>query len=113
MPDAKEIISRRADFLRLKLKAEPKAAKAYFSNKGFQVEVNDLAVLAEAVGKVFVQNDYVSGLIGRLGNFDIRRMLKLAERVFLSPEIGIDDIIRSSLAGPAWSPTGTARIGRL
>jgi hypothetical protein len=113
VPDAKEIISRRADFLRLKLKAEPKAAKAYFSNKGFQVEVNDLAVLAEAVGKVFVQNDYVSGLIGRLGNFDIRRMLKLAERVFLSPEIGIDDIIRSSLAGPAWSPTGTARIGRL
>lgn len=101
VPDAKEIISRRVDFLKIKLKAEPKAAKAYFSNKGFQVEVNDLAMLAEAVGKVFVENDYVSGLIGRLGNFDIRRMLKLAERIFLSPELKIDDIIKSKFGGPS------------
>ncbi|WP_081991290.1 ATP-binding protein [Inquilinus limosus] len=99
VPDAKEIISRRVDFLKLKLKSEPKAAKSYFSRKGFLVEINDLAMLAEAVGKVFVENDYVSGLIGRLGNFDIRRMLKLAERIFLSPEIKIDDIIRSKFGG--------------
>ena len=101
VPDAKEIISRRVDFLKLKVKAEPKAAKAYFSKRGFQVEVNDLAMLAEAVGKVFVDNDYVSGLIGRLGNFDIRRMLKLAERIFLSPELRIDDIIKSKFGGPS------------
>jgi hypothetical protein len=101
VPDAKEIISRRVDFLKLKVKAEPKAAKAYFSMRGFQVEVNDLAMLAEAVGKVFVENDYVSGLIGRLGNFDIRRMLKLAERIFLSPELRIDDIIKSKFGGPS------------
>jgi hypothetical protein len=101
VPDAKEIISRRVDFLKIKVKAEPKAAKAYFSKKGFQVEVNDLAMLAEAVGKVFVENDYVSGLIGRLGNFDIRRMLKLAERIFLSPELKIDDIIKSKFRGPS------------
>jgi hypothetical protein len=101
VPDAKEIISRRVDFLKIKVKAEPKAAKAYFSKKGFQVEVNDLAMLAEAVGKVFVENDYVSGLIGRLGNFDIRRMLKLAERIFLSPELKIDDIIKSKFGGPS------------
>jgi hypothetical protein len=62
---------------------EPKAAHSYFSKLGFRVEVNDLAVLADAVGKVFVENDYVSGFIGRLGNFDIRRMLKIAERIFL------------------------------
>jgi hypothetical protein len=99
VPDAKEIISRRVEFLKLKVKAEPAAAKSYFSKKGFQVEVNDLAVLADAVGKVFVENDYVSGMIGRLGNFDIRRMLRLAERIFLSPELKIDDIIRSRFGG--------------
>lgn len=99
VPDAKEIISRRVDFLRAKVEAEPNAAKSYFSKRGFQVEVNDLAILAEAVGKVFVDNDYVSGLIGRLGNFDIRRMLKIAERVFLSPELRIDDIIKSKFGG--------------
>jgi hypothetical protein len=58
-------------------------------------------MLAEAVEKVFIENDYVSGLIGRLGNFDIRRMLKLAERIFLSPEMRIDDIIRSKFGGPS------------
>jgi hypothetical protein len=46
------------------------------------MEVNDLAVLADAVGKVFVENDYVSGFIGRLGNFDIRRMLRMRNGSF-------------------------------
>jgi hypothetical protein len=99
VPDAKEIVSRRVDFLKLKVQAEPKAAKSYFSKLGFKVEVNDLAVLADAVGKVFVENDYVSGFIGRLGNFDIRRMLRIAERIFLSPELKIDDIIKSRFGG--------------
>ncbi len=48
---------------------------------------------------MFVENDYVSGMIGRLANFDIRRMLRLAERIFLSPELKIDDIIRSRFGG--------------
>ena len=99
VPDAKEIISRRVQFLKGKVESEPKAAKSYFSRMGFQVEVNDLAILADAVGKVFVENDYVSGFIGRLGNFDIRRMLKIAERIFLSPELKIDDIIKSKFGG--------------
>lgn len=98
-PDAKEIISRRVEFLKTKVKAEPKAAKSYFSERGFQVEVNDLAILADAVDKVFVENDYVSGFIGRLGNFDIRRMFEIAERIFLSPELKIDDIIKSKFGG--------------
>ena len=99
VPDAKEIISRRVDFLKSKVHAEPVAAKSYFSRRGFQVEVNDLAILADAVGKVFVESDYVSGFIGRLGNFDIRRMLKIAERIFLSPELKIDEIIKSKFGG--------------
>jgi predicted type IV restriction endonuclease len=65
VPDTKEIISRRVEFLKLKVQAEPTAAKSYFSKRGFQVEVNDLAILADAVGKVFVDSDYVSGFIGR------------------------------------------------
>ena len=99
VPDAKEIISRRVNFLKGKVKEEPRAAESYFSRRGFHVKVNDLAILAEAVGKVFVENDYVSGFIGRLGNFDIRRMLKIAERIFLSPELAIDDIIKSKFSG--------------
>ncbi|WP_316202313.1 MULTISPECIES: AAA family ATPase [unclassified Bradyrhizobium] len=99
VPDAKEIISRRVNFLKSKVHGEPKATESYFSRRGFHVRVNDLAILAEAVGKVFVENDYVSGFIGRLGNFDIRRMLKIAERIFISPELAIDDIIKSKFSG--------------
>ncbi|MGA8356762.1 MAG: ATP-binding protein, partial [Xanthobacteraceae bacterium] len=101
VPDAKEIISKRVNFLKAKVQAPADAAQSYFSRLGFQVHVNDLAILAEAVGKVFLENDYVSGLLGRLGNFNIRVMLRLAERIFLSPEIKIDEIIRSKIGGPS------------
>jgi hypothetical protein len=101
VPEAKEIISRRVKFLKGKVNAPAEAAKTYFSRRGFQVHVNDLAMLAEAVEKVFLENDYVSGLLGRLGNFNIRVMLRLAERIFLSPEIKIDEIIKSKFGGPS------------
>ena len=101
VPEAKEIISKRVEFLKAKVNAPADAAKSYFSRLGFQVQINDLAMLAEAVGKVFLESDYVSGLLGRLGNFNIRVMLRLAERIFLSPEIKIDEIIKSKFGGPS------------
>lgn len=101
VPDAKQIISRRVTFIKKKLAGEKPATEAYFSRRGFRVQINDIRVMADTVEKVFVDNDYVTGLIGRLGNFDIRRMLKLAERIFVSPELKVDDIIRSSFGGPS------------
>jgi energy-coupling factor transporter ATP-binding protein EcfA2 len=101
VPEARDIISKRVEFLKAKVNAPVEAAKSYFSRLGFQVQVNDLAMLAEAVGKVFLENDYVSGLLGRLGNFNIRVTLRLAERIFLSPEIKIDEIIKSKFGGPS------------
>jgi energy-coupling factor transporter ATP-binding protein EcfA2 len=101
VPEAKEIITKRVNFLKLKVNAPGEAAKLYFSRLGFQVQINDVAMLAEAVEKVFIDNDYVSGLLGRLGNFNIRVMLRLAERIFLSPEIKIDEIIKSKFGGPS------------
>lgn len=99
VPEAKEIIAKRVEFLKAKVNKPGDAAKTYFSRLGFQVQINDLAMLAEAVGKVFLESDYVSGLLGRLGNFNIRVMLRLAERIFLSPEIKIDEIIKSKFGG--------------
>ncbi|MBA5800725.1 ATP-binding protein [Rhizobium changzhiense] len=101
VPDAKQIISRRVSFIKKKLEGEKPATEAYFSRRGFRVQINDIRVMADTVEKIFVDNDYVTGLIGRLGNFDIRRMLKLAERIFVSPELKVDDIIRSSFGGPS------------
>ena len=58
-----------------------------------------------------METDFVSGFIGRLGNYDIRRMLELAERVFMSPEIRIDDVLKSALGGKTVT-ADTARTHR-
>ncbi len=100
VPDAKQIISRRITFIKGKLQGEKPVSEAYFSRRGFRVQINDIRVMADAVESVFIKSDYVTGLIGKLGNFDIRRMLKLAERIFLSPELKVDDIIKSRFGGP-------------
>lgn len=100
VPEAKEILSRRVRFVKEKINFEKANNSSYFSKKGFSVSIDDLSMFADAVERIFIDNDYVSGLIGRLSNFDIRRMLRLAERIFLSPEIKIDDIVKSHYGGP-------------
>lgn len=99
VPEAKQIIARRVTFVKSKLERESTSSGTYFSAKGFQVGLKDLKMITNSIESVLVQQDYVSGLIGRLGNFDIRRMLRIAERIFLSPEIRIDEIVRSHFSG--------------
>jgi hypothetical protein len=103
VPEAKEILSRRVRFVKEKINTEKFSNSAYFSKKGFSVSIDDLSMFADAVERIFVENDHISGLIGRLGNFDIRRMLRLSERIFISPEIKIDDIVKSHYGGPSIS----------
>ena len=73
VPDAKEIISRRVEFLKGKVQAESKAAQSYFSARGFQVEINDLAILADAVGR------YSSRTITCPGSLVVLEILTYAE----------------------------------
>ncbi|WP_186033438.1 ATP-binding protein [Burkholderia gladioli] len=103
VPEAKEILSRRVRFVKEKISIEKASNSSYFSKKGFSVSIDDLSMFADAVERIFVESDHISGLIGRLGNFDIRRMLRLAERIFVSPEIKIDDIVKSHYGGPSIS----------
>lgn len=100
-PDVKRVLSKRVAFVRKKLEQEPQAALRYFSARGYKVRLEDLGAFAGAIEEIFINNDFVSDLIGRLSNYDIRRMLELAERVFLSPEIKIDDILKSAFGGAA------------
>lgn len=98
-PDVKAVLQKRVAFVKDKLSLEPEEALNYFSRKGFRVGLDDLTSFATAIERVFVETDFVSGLIGRLGNYDIRRMLELAERIFMSPEIKIDDVLKSAFGG--------------
>lgn len=96
VPEAKQILQKRIDYVKNKLNNTPDMAKSYFSARGFRVTIENIDRFAQAVERIFIDNDFVSGLIGKLANFDIRRMLMIAERIFLSPEIRIDEVIKGS-----------------
>jgi energy-coupling factor transporter ATP-binding protein EcfA2 len=96
VPEAKQVLRKRIDFVKRRLNEDPDLAKSYFSAKGFRVTLDNIDRFAEAVERLFVDNDFVSGLIGRLANFDIRRMLRIAERIFMSPETRIDEVVKGS-----------------
>lgn len=96
VPEAKQILQKRIEYIKDKLNDDEELSKRYFSSRGFRVTLQNIDRFARAVERLFVDNDFVSGLIGRLSNFDIRRMLQLAERIFLSPEIKVDDVLKSS-----------------
>lgn len=111
VPEAKEILRKRIAFVKSQLNEDPELAKSYFSKRGFRVTLANIERFAQAVERIFVDNDFVSGLIGRLANFDIRRMLLVAGRVFLSPEIRIDDVLKGSF-GFRPGPSEIMRIHR-
>lgn len=96
VPEAKQILRKRIEYVKIRLNDDPTMAKSYFSSKGFRVTLDNIDRFAQAVERLFIQNDFVSGLIGRLANFDIRRMLQIAERIFMSPEVRIDEVVKGS-----------------
>lgn len=109
VPEAKQVIAKRVEFLRKKVRSEAEFHQ-YFSRQGFRV-VSDVSNLIDAIEQIFVRTDFVTGTIGRLTNFEIRRMLKLAQRIFLSPEIKIDEFAKS-WAGGAPVTSNRYRIDR-
>jgi hypothetical protein len=96
VPEAKQILRKRIEYVKKRLNDDPQLARSYFSAKGFRVTLDNIDRFAQAVERLFVDNDFVSGMIGRLANFDIRRMLRIAERIFMSPETRIDEVLKGS-----------------
>jgi hypothetical protein len=50
-----------------------------------------VAILEDA----FVEQEELSGLIGKLASYNIRRMLLLAQKTITSPTFQVDDLIRN------------------
>jgi hypothetical protein len=92
-PPAKEILSRRIAFIESKLAGDPKVSGRYFSSKGIRISISNLNAFVQVLEEAFVSDEHLSGLIGRLSNFDIRRMLILAQRTICSPSFRVDDLV--------------------
>jgi hypothetical protein len=93
-PAAKEVLARRITYIRTKLDQGEGQSGSYFSTKGIRISIKNLNAFVNILEDAFVRNEALSGLIGRLSNFDIRRMLLLAQRTISSPTFHVEDLIK-------------------
>lgn len=95
VPAMKHVLEKRISFIRSKLNEKDQKARAeYFIGRGIRLSVQDLTAFAAYIEEIFVKNEGVSRIIGGLSNFDIRRSLKLSQKVVTSPHIKIDELVR-------------------
>src|ERR1700720_1614349 len=66
----------------------------YFSSRGIRISIGNLNGFVNVLEDAFVRNEMLLNLIGRLANYDIRRMLLLAQRAITSPTFAIEELIR-------------------
>lgn len=99
VPKTGEILQKRVDFLKRKILENKKNPTSYFMAKGMQLKIENLENFAAYIEDIFVNEEFVTGKIGRLANFEIRRMLNLAEKVITSPSLSSDDLFKAYLLG--------------
>jgi hypothetical protein len=111
-PPAKEVLSKRVGYIRVKLEGDERISGAYFSSRGIRISIKDLSAFANVIEESFVNSDGLSGLLGRLSNYDIRRMLLLAQRTITSPTFKVDDLVKSFYTPKGMAPLDYRRAIR-
>jgi hypothetical protein len=77
VPSTREVLNRRIMYVRAKVGSKA-TAKTYFSSKGIRLEVRNIEKFASLLEEIFINTEFVSRLIGWLGNHDLRRSLLIA-----------------------------------
>ena len=109
-PPMKEILSRRVGYIRAKLEGDEQLSGAYFSSRGLKISIKNLGAFATVIEETLVNHENISGLLGRLSNFDITQMLRLSERVISSPALGVDDLVQSYFTPKGMAPFDEERV---
>ncbi|OKO77130.1 cold shock domain-containing protein [Bradyrhizobium sp. NAS96.2] len=97
-PPPREIFRKRLAYLRAKLKPAGKTT-GYYEAGSLRIRLESLEAFASAIEDNFVLQDYISGRLGSLANYNIRKTLGLARRVITSAALNIEDLLRSYVAG--------------
>jgi energy-coupling factor transporter ATP-binding protein EcfA2 len=96
IPQTKEILQKRVSYLKIKVEEESnKEKKDYNLSKGLRLKITDISHFAACIDEIFIKSEFVSRIIGWLSNHDIRRSLKIAQKVITSPIIPIVDLIKT------------------
>jgi hypothetical protein len=105
VPSTKEVLSKRVSFLKEKIGAEKRADSGrYFLDRGIRLTVSNLEAFATTVEAVFVEEEYIGRVVGWLSNHDIRRSLRVAERIITSPILKTDTLFKAYVIGKAARP---------
>lgn len=99
VPKAGEILNKRVEFLRKKVREQKKNPTTYFLDKGLHFIVDKIETFAAYLEEIFVHEEFVTGKIGKLANFEIRRMLQLSEKVITSPSLSTDELFKAYVCG--------------
>ena len=67
----------------------------YFSSKGIRISITNLSAFVNVLDDAFVRHEALSGLVGRLSNYDIRRMLLLAQQTITSASFQVEDLVKA------------------
>lgn len=67
-------------------------------SKGIRISIPDLNGFVQVLEEAFLRDENLSALIGRLANFDIRRMMLLGQRTICSPSFRVEDLVRAFVA---------------
>lgn len=96
VPSTKEVLAKRVSYLKSKIDAESKKDKAdYMLTKGMRLTIQDIGAFAASIDDIFVKTEFVSRMVGWLSNHDIRRSLKISQRIITSPIVSIDELIKA------------------
>ncbi|MEH2118990.1 AAA family ATPase [Nostoc sp.] len=95
VPSTKEVIAKRVNFIKEKAKGNAELNGNYFTDKGIRLSIPNITAFAFSVEDIFINEDYISRIVGWLSNFDIRRSLQIVQRVITSPIIDIGELVKA------------------
>lgn len=101
IPSTKAILKRRIIFINEKIEQEKEQKGEYFLKRGITLKISDIKAFAACIENILVNTAYVSRMIGSLANYDIRRSLRISQRIVTSPFIALEDLIKTYISEKA------------
>jgi len=104
-PSTKDVLAKRIDFIKEKAQlAGDEREESYFTDCGIRLSIADLSSFAACVEDILVTEEYIGRIVGWLSNHNIRRSLKIAERIVTSPVMGMAKLVKAYVIGEAARP---------
>jgi len=112
-PSPREVFRKRIEYLRQKLDRKGLGVPRgeYDVGRSLRLSIDNLGAFASSIEDIFVDHESTAGWVGELANYNIRNTLTLARRIITSPEMKVEALLASYVAGKAGVPS-SARIMR-